>query len=268
MESITTGFEAYWFQFVDYWGEDFLLKYGTFFVHQIFYFAAYIPFFLCDFIPAFQKYKLQPTKRNDFKTQLNCLAKIFFTHVFVQLPMIIVFHPAIQMLGFRSRVPLPSLPNLIFVLAVSFLLEDFYFYWIHRLLHQGFWYKHIHKIHHDHSAPFGITAEYAHPIETLLLGVGTCLGPFLLTRDLFTLWSWLAIRLYQTVECHSGYDFPWNPTNFIPFWGGSHFHDFHHETFVGNYSSTFTYLDKLCGTSDKYYQRLTKRNENKEQKQK
>jgi hypothetical protein len=42
----------------------------------------------------------------------------------------------------------------------------------------------------------------------------------LLARHLFSLWFWLFVRLYQTVEAHSGYNFPWNPTRFIPFWGG------------------------------------------------
>ena len=42
----------------------------------------------------------------------------------------------------------------------------------------------------------------------------------LLTRHLFSLWAWLFIRLYQTVEAHSGYDFPWSPTKLLPFWGG------------------------------------------------
>eukprot|EP01133_Synstelium_polycarpum_P007991 gene7991-9386_t len=255
----TTVMESYWYAFVDRFGEDFLISYGTFVAHEVFYFCAYLPYFLCDFIPYFQRYKIQPNKSNDWKQQINCFIKVMATHVFVQLPMIAVFHPFIQTVGMRARVPLPTLPYLALAISVSFLLEDFYFYFVHRALHKGFWYKYIHKVHHDHASPFGMAAEYAHPLETLILGVGTIIGPIIFSRDLFTLWVWLAVRLYQTVECHSGYNFPWNPTNWIPFWGGAQFHDFHHETFVGNYSSTFTYLDKIFGTSDKYYQRLTKR---------
>ncbi|KAN0011831.1 hypothetical protein ACTFIV_000491 [Dictyostelium citrinum] len=256
MESLSLKFiEPYWFKFVDYYGEDFLITYGTFIAHEVFYFGSFIPFFLCDFMPFLQKYKIQPTKKNEWKTQLNCIFKVLMTHIFVQLPMMYIFDPAIKAIGLSARAPLPSIPYLIFTIACCFLIEDFYFYWVHRALHHGFWYKHIHKIHHDHAAPFGMTAEYAHPLETVILGVGTVIGPFIFSRDLFTLWVWLGTRLFQTVECHSGYDFPWNPTKLIPFWGGSHFHDFHHETFVGNYSSTFTYLDKIFGTSDKYYSR-------------
>jgi len=123
-------------------------------------------------------------------------------------------------------------------------------------LHYGWFYKNIHKVHHEHNAPFGIAAEYAHPVETIFLGIGTALGPMIVCfyqgSHLFTLWIWLLFRLWQTVDVHSGYDFPWSPNHFIPFWGGADFHDFHHMAFVGNYASTFTYCDKLFGTDDKY----------------
>jgi len=42
-----------------------------------------------------------------------------------------------------------------------------------RLLHHHSIYKYVHKVHHDHAAPFGMAAEYAHPIETAFLGLGT-----------------------------------------------------------------------------------------------
>lgn len=52
-------------------------------------------------------------------------------------------------------------------------------YWAHRALHYGPLYKKIHKLHHEFSAPFGLAAEYAHPLEILILGMGTIGGPFL-----------------------------------------------------------------------------------------
>jgi methylsterol monooxygenase len=108
---------------------------------------------------------------------------------------------------------------------ISFLLEDTWFYFIHRLLHHGWFYKNIHKIHHEHNAPFGIAAEYAHPVENIFLGIGTALGPMIIGMTtgihIFTVWFWVVIRLWQTVDVHSGYDFPWSPNHYIPFWGGT-----------------------------------------------
>lgn len=37
------------------------------------------------------------------------------------------------------------------VCILSFIIEDFYFYWVHRLLHHPALYKHIHKVHHDYA---------------------------------------------------------------------------------------------------------------------
>lgn len=80
----------------------------------------------------------------------------------------------------------------------------------HQALHWGVLYKHIHKIHHKYSAPFGLAAEYAHPAEVFILGTGTIAGPILycyLTRNLHicTVYVWITLRLFQAVDAHSGY---------------------------------------------------------------
>lgn len=50
---------------------------------------------------------------------------------------------------------------------VCSVIEDTWHYWMHRALHDKRIYKYIHKVHHYYQAPFGMTAEYAHPAETL-----------------------------------------------------------------------------------------------------
>lgn len=80
----------------------------------------------------------------------------------------------------------------------------------HQALHWGPLYKHIHKIHHKYSAPFGLAAEYAHPAEVFILGTGTILGPILycfFRRDLhiLTVYVWITLRLFQAIDAHSGY---------------------------------------------------------------
>ena len=44
-------------------------------------------------------------------------------------------------------------------------VEDFGFFWSHRILHHPFLYKHLHKKHHEYDTPFSITAEYSNIIE-------------------------------------------------------------------------------------------------------
>lgn len=262
----TPFIEEGWDYLVRNFSEDTLQTWGTLVAHEVFYFGSYSLFFLADFIPALRKYKVQPEKPNTWATYWRCLKYLLFVHFVVQWGMMLVFKPVMLQLGLHVAKPLPSWSAVLGTVVISFILEDAYFYVVHRLLHWGPFYKHIHKRHHDYAAPIGIAAEYAHPIESIILGVGTLVGPMLLTRHLFSLWFWLLVRLYQTVEAHSGYNFPWNPTRFIPFWGGAIFHDFHHETFTGNFSSTFTYMDWIFGTSKQYYARLERRKKEAERR--
>jgi len=227
---------------------------GTFLVHEICYFAVYIPFLLADFIPYLRNnYKIQPTKDNDWSLQWRCFKWLMFLHFVIEFPIVLLAHHGFRSVGMVTAYDqIPSWWTIAWQMVVFLMVEDFYFYWIHRLLHYGPFYKHIHKIHHHHAAPFGIAAEYAHPIETAFLGLGTALGPLLFATHLFTVWAWLFVRVFQTVEVHSGYNFPWSLNNWIPLWGGAEFHDFHHMAFTGNYSSTFTVWDRVFGTDAAY----------------
>ena len=216
------------------------------------YFACYLPWLAMDQMPSMRKYKIQPNKENDVPMHANCLRRLLFSHVFVQFPMMLMFHLVVEIFGFRIKGPLPAFSELAWQVPVFLVIEDFYFYWVHRFLHWKRIYRYIHKVHHEHKAPFGITAEYAHPVETVVLGVGTLLGPVIFCRHLFTLWVYLAVRLWETVEDHAGYDVWFNPTNLIPFWGGPVHHDFHHKSFDGPYSSIFTYCDYIFGTDARW----------------
>lgn len=158
-----------------------------------------------------------------------------------------------QFFGLSTSVPFPSVWTMAYQIAVFFVLEDTWHYFSHRALHWGPLYKAIHKIHHQYSAPFGMAAEYASPIEVMILGFGTVGCPILwcaVTGDLhiFTMYVWIVLRLFQAVDSHSGYEFPWSLHHFLPFWAGADHHDLHHEKFVGNYSSSFRWWDYLLNT--------------------
>lgn len=86
-----------------------------------------------------------------------------------------------------------------------------------------------------------------------VLGLGFFFGIMLTTTHFILLWAWVAVRLMETIDVHSGYYIPLlNPMHLIPGYAGARFHDFHHYNFVGNYSSTFVWWDKLCGTDSQF----------------
>ena len=138
-------------------------------------------------------------------------------------------------------------------------IEDTWHYFFHRLLHHRRVYKYIHKVHHHFQVPFGLVAEYAHPLETLILGGGFFFGILFFANHVFFLWAWMFFRLLETIDVHSGYDFPFNPLHLIPGYAGARWHDFHHMNFNGNYSSTFVWWDKLFGTDHQYKEYLSKK---------
>ena len=241
----------------------------SFVMHEVVYFGRSLPWIIIDRLRFFNKYKIQNQKVPTSQEQWKCAKLVLLSHFTVELPQIwyvIVyversrfadfarfFHPMAQYFGLSTTVPFPPLFKMLYQIAIFFVLEDTWHYFSHRLLHTPYLYKKIHKIHHQYSAPFGMAAEYASPIEVMILGLGTVGVPILWcawTKDLhiLTMYLWIVGRLLQAIDAHSGYEFPWSLHHFLPFWAGADHHDTHHEKFIGNYSSSFRWWDSLLDT--------------------
>ncbi|POW03523.1 hypothetical protein PSTT_11006 [Puccinia striiformis] len=179
-------------------------------LYSLFYFGRCIPWIIVSKIKAFDKYKLQPNKIPSKEDQWKC-TKYYY--------------------GLNFTVEIVRLATIVFV------FEDFFHYWAHRALHQGQLYKKIHKLHHEFSAPFGLAAEYAHPLEILILGTGTIGGPLMwcvLSKGnlhILTMYIWIVLRLFRADH-----------------------HDYHHEKFVGCYSTSFRWMDTIFGTDKGYHE--------------
>jgi len=144
----------------------------------------------------------------------------------------------------------PSLPVVIIHLIVCLYVEDIGHYIAHRILHIPFMYKNIHKKHHEFQVTFAMAGNYADPLETLFLSVATFLPIVIIPKlHLFTFYLWILVRWLDAALEHSGYDIV---PHWLPYHGGTTFHDYHHTQFTCNFGSRFTYLDKnflvLMGT--------------------
>jgi len=154
-----------------------IVAFGTFFIHLFLYFGIYSLYFFAEKTPSLQKYKIQQDKQPTPDMRWNCFIKLLASDVFPQLPLMILTYPTLTYLGSRVDPPFPSWTEMGFQVSLFFILEDSWFYWVHRLLHWGPFYKYIHKIHHEHNVPFGMAAEYAHPIETRFVGFWNIFRP-------------------------------------------------------------------------------------------
>ncbi|XP_076455742.1 methylsterol monooxygenase 1-like [Babylonia areolata] len=243
-----------WILMTDNYTKFQIATWGSLLVHEFVYFAACLPAFLFQFLPFMRKYKIQQDKPETKEKQWKCFKLLMFNHFCIQAPLILGTYAFTEY--FNIPYTWDQMPPWWDLALRSFgcaVIEDTWHYFLHYALHDRRIYKHIHKVHHHFQTPFGMTAEYAHPAETLILGAGFFIGVLLLCNHVVFLWVWVTVRLFETIDVHSGYYVPWlNAFHLFPFYAGAEFHDFHHYNFVGNYGSTFTWWDQLFGTDRQY----------------
>jgi methylsterol monooxygenase len=206
-------------------------------------------------IPFFDQWKIQqgfyPSKRLVKEVIIQVLANHFITS---PLFAYFVLFPLAQSLNMPLAGPLPSWPRILLELVVFALVNDFLFYWAHRTLHSSNWlYKNIHAQHHRFTAPISWAAEFAHPVEGLLANtIPTLAGCYIMRSHLAVCTLWMLIRMWETLDAHGGFDFPFSPFRLgSSFMLGPDGHDWHHSHNRGNYG-VFKFWDWLCGTDVEY----------------
>ncbi|XP_047096409.1 very-long-chain aldehyde decarbonylase GL1-10 [Lolium rigidum] len=251
-----TSAEALWFRLTAATPDYYLYCLNILFLLVVFTLAP-LPVALLELRAprAVQPYKLQPRVRLTRAEFLRCYRDVMRIFFLVIGPLQLMSYPAVKMVGIHTGLPLPSLGEIGAQLLVYFLVEDYLNYWLHRLLHGEWGYQKIHRIHHEYTAPIGFAAPYAHWAEVLILGIPSFTGPAIAPGHMITLWLWIMLRQMEAIETHSGFDFPFSLTKYIPFYGGAEYHDYHH--YVGgqsqsNFASVFTYCDYLYGTDRGY----------------
>ena len=145
----------------------------------------------------------------------------------------------------------PSVTEIFAQIFFFILIQDTIFYWGHRALHTSFLYKLIHKKHHRFHQNIGIASEFANPVEDTINTIALIAGPFLMGTHLVTLWIWFFIRIWETVDAHSGYALPFPLSPFALFDVAKR-HDFHHSQNRGCYGSFFGIWDILLGTDKEF----------------
>ncbi|CAI9771749.1 unnamed protein product [Fraxinus pennsylvanica] len=247
-----TAAETLWFNYTATRSDYFLYCHNILFLFLIFsifpYYYLFLEFFFSNSI---KPYKIQPKVKLSFSDSIRCYKSVMRVFFLVVGPLQLISYPSVKMIGIRTSLPLPSMWEIVAQLGVYFIIEDYTNYWIHRFLHCKWGYEKIHKVHHEYTAPVGFAAPYAHWVEILILGIPSFLGPAIAPGHMITFWMWIGLRQIEAIETHSGYDFPWTPTKYIPFYGGADYHDYHH--YVGgqsqsNFASVFTYCDYIYGT--------------------
>ncbi|XP_073308978.1 methylsterol monooxygenase 1-1-like [Primulina huaijiensis] len=248
--------ETLWFKYSHQKSDNFLYCHNTIFLF-VFYTLLPLPYVIVELVRSekIDRFKIQPKVKNSLSNMLDCYGKVLRTFVLAVGPLQFFSFPVIEWIGIKTSLPLPSGTEIFLQILVYFVVEDYANYWLHRSLHCKWGYDKIHRVHHEYVAPIGFAAPYAHWAEIIILGLASFLGPLLVPGHMVTFWLWMILRQMEAIETHCGYDFPWSPLKYIPFYGGAAFHDYHH--YVGgksqsNFASVFTYCDHIYGTNKGY----------------
>jgi methylsterol monooxygenase len=230
----------------------------TFAVHELVYLSLALLVLALHASGALDRYLLQPMTPLDWKQARACLWELLTRAGLGQLPVLWMLYPAFASMGMTIGGPLPSAGVIVRDVLLSFLFTDTSFYWAHRALHHPLLYKRFHKKHHEWKKSAGINTEYAHPLEHMSNVLTTIGGSFLLGSHILVMWAYLAFRLVETVDAHSGFELPASP--FTNEWMcGSRMHDFHHSKNVGCYGTYTIFWDWLCGTDKAFLEHQRKR---------
>ncbi|CAF1290525.1 unnamed protein product [Rotaria sordida] len=230
----------------------------------IYMFATYeIVFWLCNGfliyiemfdIPSIDQYRIQKHKKK-LRFQPDMVHLMIKRTIYHQMSLVFlgpIFYYIFNYVGHVDiQGPRPPWSTILFQIGLFIVIQDTIFFWLHYLLHTPWLYKNIHKKHHIYKQPTGVTAILDDPIEGIINQIAVWFTLVLLKEThIFTLCLWVAIKLYQIVMAHSGYNFPYITTQYwLPdLMPGALAHDYHHQHSNSNYGSFFSIWDQLMGT--------------------
>ena len=146
-------------------------------------------------------------------------------------------------------------------------IHDTYFYWIHRLMHTDFLYRHIHRTHHASTNPSPWTAYAFHPLEAILEAGILPIAAFTLPIHFSVIVIFFIFQVIYNVYGHLGFElYPrgFAKTTLGRYVNTSVAHNLHHSHFNGNYGLYLLVWDRLMGTIrtdyQQVYSRVTERN--------
>ena len=162
-------------------------------------------------------------------------------NLFVTIPSVLyITIPYIQLYNYNFNVI-----REIYCIFLMSNISDLWFYTTHYLCHTKYLYKYLHKQHHKYTAPVGINALYANPIDFALTAqLSIILGPYLCKPHFYTYMTYTFIVILINILSHSGYNIYYK--QYLLY--SSSFHDNHHKLFNKNYGTGFNIMDKVFNT--------------------
>jgi len=224
---------------------------GVWGIHYGLYWLANAFYWLLSHFQLLQHYRIQQSHQPpDALVRLAIVEKVFGT--VIEFPVTLMFvYPIFAAMGMEIQTPVPGLLTFLWQVPLCQVLNEFGFYWVHRLLHTPLLYAFVHKKHHEFKTTVGFASEYVSVTEALVAGVLPASLPVLLLHCHFAVFLVvLLLHMICELDQHSGYCFPL-PLSLgsLPWYLGfssPEFHAWHHSHTVGNYGAPL--FDYVFGT--------------------
>lgn len=143
-----------------------------------------------------------------------------------------------------------------FSFGLVLVLQDTYFYFMHRAFHQPFLFEHFHAGHHRSGEPTPWTSFAFDPAEAVLQAAFLVGITFVIPLNFVVLVALLLTMTIWPVITHLGFQLPSAYSrHWLSRWliGPTH-HAIHHRKYRLHYGLYFTVWDRLLGTQDFAYE--------------
>lgn len=139
---------------------------------------------------------------------------------------------------------------------IVLLMQDTYFYFLHRLLHRPKLFKWLHRGHHNSLQPTPWTSFAFDPFEAFIQSLFLVIIVFIVPLHYIVFFVLLTTMTIWSIINHLGFQlfykffkFQWVTQWII----GSQHHLLHHQKFNVHYGLYFTFWDRLLNTQDVNY---------------
>lgn len=195
----------------------------------------------CYFLNKSYLKKLSKEEINNRKTNFKNYNKIVLLNIYI----VIILSSFSIILNKRFNYNY-NIKEIILHLMILLLINDTWFYWIHRFQHRskGYFNK-IHKIHHTVIESIPLDYIYTHPLELTVSFFGIIIPFLFMNINFLSFIIAIVFRQIHEIDIHSSN----HNYSVIPILNSPLKHDKHHTpNKYGNYASMFPFWDKIMNT--------------------
>ncbi len=206
----------------------------------------------------FQHRKIQERTAKPSQFRKEFLYSISSVVIYTLVTLVVLALKQFGYFKFYDRIEDYGWGYLILSVVLILVIQDFYFYWTHRLMHTGLFFKAVHKVHHDSITPSPWTAYSFSPWEAFIHALIMPIVAFLFPVHTLALVIFMTFQIIRNVLGHSGYEmFPsWVISNPILKYINTNInHDMHHQYFRYNFGLYSTVWDSIFGTVHPDYEK-------------